>query len=212
MARLWIMQSQISDVRYSPVIICYDSSSAADVAFGRSISSTCRVLAQFVYSIHRYLIPNSFSIYDHHIHSHNMHPWNELVDSLCTYINEKPQQSTFLMTPVSPLTEYKAHCVDIATAFCSPYVRKSLSAHEDWQASQQRVITPSIISKRLDTTFKQGTQSHDRQVVIHELRVVQYNIQSGLNVDLKKSFYTRLKLEGIAIWCGQENRGKKWNL
>ena len=74
MARLWLLQSNISTS--IPVTILYDNASAADVISGQCIGRTVLDLCKVSCAIHRY---SSFiyKMYDHHIKSHQDHPWNE---------------------------------------------------------------------------------------------------------------------------------------
>ena len=118
MARLWIMQSDLEELESPPVTIIYDSTSAADVAFGKSVARSCHTLSQFTYSIHMYIELQGISLGGHHVHSHEVHPWNEYVYNICDYIITKPQQESFAMTPVSPIDGFKAYSIYLASVFC----------------------------------------------------------------------------------------------
>ena len=76
MARLFLMQ--LSEHFKVPVFIGYDNISAADCSFMKSVHANDSLLAGLAAAVHMESA-KAHSIEGFHIHSHQGHPWNELM-------------------------------------------------------------------------------------------------------------------------------------
>ena len=88
MARLWLLQSGISD--HLGITSLYDNQAAADAAVGKAVSRTNSTMCKVGIAIDR-LYNIIYHTGTHHIHSHDNHPWNELADSICTFVCKNPK-------------------------------------------------------------------------------------------------------------------------
>ena len=84
----------------------------------------------------------------HHIHSHDQHPWNELADSICTYVVKKPQESRVRWTPVSPLREEKAFCLDLSSCVQDQFFVDSLSKDTEIRPTRQIALSTNYLAER----------------------------------------------------------------
>ena len=79
---LWIIQSNLrNDI---PIVILYDNQPAAFTVSGLCVGRSCINLCKLSCAVHRHA-SYLYCITDHHVKSHDQHPWNELVDSLCSH-------------------------------------------------------------------------------------------------------------------------------
>ena len=117
MARLYILQVG-DDIYEYPICILYDSTSAADVVSGRASLPLQQnyLLCKLGCAIDRRVCQKG-SLSDHHIHSHEQHPWNEYADSICDHIAKSPSESRVSMTPLSPITGEGCFCIDLASFY-----------------------------------------------------------------------------------------------
>jgi len=203
MARMYVLQAP-SNVTCKPLCIVYDSSSAADVIACRaSIGSQSVVLCKVGCALNR-LACSLFHISDHHIHSHEQHPWNEYVDSICTHIAKSPQEAKVRMTPVSPMCSESVFCMDFASLMSDAKIAEALGASDSWSSSKQIGLDPRTIASRIDA---ECLKPSDGCACEHEvLKVVQYNVQTFIDIDDRNIMYTKLKHCGIAIACFNETR------
>ena len=100
MARLWLLQSGISD--HIGIIFLYDNQSAADAVVGKTVSRTNSTMCKVGIAIDR-LCNKLYHTGTHHIHGHDKHPWNELADSICILVCKRTQESKVRWTPISPI-------------------------------------------------------------------------------------------------------------
>ena len=107
MARLYILQAP-EWVKTHPIVILYDSQSAADVVMCRCTTKKSESLCKVACAVNR-VCQYVFVLNDFHIHSHEGHPWNEYADSICDFMIRKPQEAKVIMTPISPCDAYKAY-------------------------------------------------------------------------------------------------------
>ena len=109
MARLWLLQSRVD--KHITNVFLYDSHAAADAVVGKSVSRTNCIMCKF--GIAQLLLMDFVvKMHDnitHHIHSHDQHPWNQLADSICTYVVKRPPESRARWTQVSPLNGPRFH-------------------------------------------------------------------------------------------------------
>ena len=82
MARLYLLQH--SEPFHALVFIGYDNVSAADCSFMKSVMTDDTLLAGLAAAIHIESTKKHY-VEGFHFHSHQDHPWNELVDSICKY-------------------------------------------------------------------------------------------------------------------------------
>ena len=83
MARPWLLQSGIPN--HTSIVFLYDNKSAADAVVGKSVSRTNSTMCKVGIATDR-LCNKICCTITHHIHSHDIHPWNELADSICTFV------------------------------------------------------------------------------------------------------------------------------
>ena len=137
------------------------------------------------------------SINDFHIHSHESHPFNEYVDSICTHIAKKPQESRVRMTPISPVLAFDAYCIDVATALQCPGISEALQAPDDWNPCSQIGLDPAIIAAHIDS---HGDNSKDiTQCVYEGIQVMHYYIQNFLDRVVRKFMSSKLNKSGPAV-------------
>jgi hypothetical protein len=80
----------------------------------------------------------------HHGHSHDQHPWNELADSICTFVVKKPQESRVRWTPLSPLSKETVFCTDIASCMQYQFFADSVSKDADIPMTRQIVLSTKV--------------------------------------------------------------------
>ena len=86
MARLWLLQSGVSE--HIKIEFLYDNQAAADAIVGKAVSRSNCMMCKFGIAADR-LCSKLYDRSQHHIHSHDQHPWNELADSICTLVVKK---------------------------------------------------------------------------------------------------------------------------
>ena len=207
-ARMWALQAPVW-VRTKRIVVLYDSSSAANVVAGRQHSQSNNSLCKCSNALHR-LLSLECDIIDWHVKSHDFHPWNELADSLCDFYAKRPIESLVRMTPISPLSDFKAYAIDIAAAMCSPLLESQLVSPV-FDSTTQTGIGASQIATAIDThgrDTKRDTNTNSKDVSLHDFNVVQYNVQTFSDADDRKDVMTRLKHNRISIACFQEAQGK----
>ena len=60
------------------------------------------------------------------------------------------------MTPVSPVLDLNAYCIDVALALCIPCVSEALQAPEGWNTQEQIGLSAAVIAARIDSDFEVG--------------------------------------------------------
>ena len=85
-ARIIILQQFDSLlVQQVPTTIAYDNQSANTVSSHPAYKHKQKSLSHFACALDMYLTMIGHTIDSHHIHSHDLHPWNDLADAICTY-------------------------------------------------------------------------------------------------------------------------------
>ena len=102
MARLWLLQSGVGE--HIKIEFLYDTQAAADAIVGKAVSRSNCMMGKFAIAVDC-LCSKLYDRSQHHIHSRDQHPWNELADSIYTFVVRKPQESRVRWTPLSPLSK-----------------------------------------------------------------------------------------------------------
>jgi hypothetical protein len=145
MARLWLLQSGVAES--IKIVFLYDNQSAADAIVGKSVSRTNCIMCKFGLAVDR-LCNKMYASISHHIHSHDQHPWNELADSICTFVVRKPQESRVRWTPISPLSKEKAFCIDIASCVQYQFFADSVSKDVDIPMTCQIALNSKHLAEK----------------------------------------------------------------
>lgn len=199
MARLWLLQSGVSE----SIKICflYDNQAAADAIVGKSVSRTNCIMCKFGLAVDR-LCNKLYTSISHHIHSHDQHPWNELADSICTFVIKRPVESRVRWTPISPLCQEKAYCIDIASCMQNPFFVDSVSKDSDIPMTRQIALSTKYLAEKIDT---HGAHEASTSKSL-PIKVVQYNVQTFKDESDEIDLYARFMTSKCAIICIQENR------
>ena len=180
----------------------YDNEPAA-----RSIDGLCLFrqdpdLCKLACALHR-VCSSMYTISSTHVKSHFMHPWNEYADSICTYYDKHPQEAKVSWCPIAPVDSFSCYCIDIASAMLNEQVRQSLEADDLWTPYVQQALPSSIIASHIDNC---NTSIDDRNIVMKSINIIQYNIRTFVDPDLRKVFFLKLRKDKIAIASLQETR------
>lgn len=91
LARMWIVQEGRL-THEKRIVILYDSESAAAVISGRYVPHPCADLCKCSCAIHRF-VGERYNVRYFYVNGHSSHPWNKLVDAMCTHFANKPQEN-----------------------------------------------------------------------------------------------------------------------
>ena len=113
----------------------------------KSVHSGDSVLAGFAAAVHMDAAKNH-SIQGFHIHSHHGHPWNELVDSICTYY--KDHRPLVVKVACAPLSRRVCYDYQMSASMQDPWVLDSLAVDETYCYNTVKALPPEVIARRID--------------------------------------------------------------
>ena len=184
----------------------YDNDSAACTVSGRVVIRKDPHLCKLACALHR-VVAYRYTLHDHPIKSHYHHPWNEYVDSLCTFFDSKPQESKVCLTPISPGNAHLAFCIDSASVYECDQIMQSLQPADGWNAKTQIGLSSGIIGMSIDNHVNVADSLH--VIRMCNVKVMQYNIRTFVSEDARKAFFVRVRKDKIGILSLQETREPK---
>jgi len=213
MARIYILQhlSKIIPCNKIPVHIMYDNCAAAITAENQLYSDAEPLLSAVCHLLHRLCARALPSLASAHVYSHEMHPWNELADSICNhyYIHN----NNIYSIPWAPITEYKVRCIDLCMTLEDDSVSKQLIPSGPYDGTILSALVPAQIAAKLDNPPLQNSAQEIHNSMLrtyssYNVKIVQYNvctIKTGIS---RKELASKASSCKVGILCIQEARGK----
>ncbi len=172
MARMYLLQHR--DHFNAPIYIGYDNISAADCSFMKSVTSNDSLLAGIAAATH-FETAKYHSIGGFHVHSHQGHPWNELVDSLCNFY--KTRSPLVANVPFAPLSRSACFDYQMLASLNDSFVCNSLTVDESHCYNSLRP-PPPMSSPIVLITPKLCNGTHRVKHRHCFVKCIQFNVQT----------------------------------
>ena len=205
MASLFILQHvpavHIGLSPSTPLYIVYDCTSAHATSIAQCKWLKVSAYAQFAFALDVHCSTLGYKLNHHHVHSHKGQPWNELVDSICTYtMKQFPIVGNFVFGPLSDVQIWE---IELATTLSVPYIQDRLMC--DSLPSHRLCLPDKLVCSRIDQRFDGPPDG----VVLRNVSVVQYNVNSLKKHTIREALSHLTVHNEVNFLIMQESRSPK---
>ncbi len=187
----------------TPVVFVCDSTSANFVASSSVNSKAQSVLSEFA-SVIDTICVSILNIQYAHVHSHNLHPFNDYVDSICTHVRDRFPRTPLLIGPVGVEL---VHSAGHFWALLCGSVSQQVVLHDGGMLSSLVSIESGGIGNCMDGDGTSSRDSFGEGLNTREVKCVQFNICTGTPANRTALAVSMLKCNVFCMFV-QEGRAK----
>ena len=173
------MVSYVCSLPATPVVFVFDSTSANYVASSSVHAKSQPVLSEFANVINTICV-SILNIQYSHVHSHNLHPFNDYVDSICTHIKNRFQHTPLVVGPIG------IELIRSADHYCAHLcggVAQQLFLGGEACLTQLASIEPKCVGRIIDGDGMTPLEAVHDGLYTREVKCVQHNICTGSPVN-----------------------------
>ena len=204
MARVLLLQffSKLDACPSTPIYIMFDNKSADHVTRSSKPSRTLPLMVLFA-NVLDVVCASSLTMHYNHVASHDMHPYNDYADSLCTFARSGKYASQIPFGPISlGCVRSIDHYCALATGHVSNQVIGAVPSSPQECLSR---VDHAFIAKSIDVPDIKPCVSGD-VVISNDLVVVQYNVCSIKREADRIALASSFLLNNVFMLCIQEGR------
>ena len=187
----------------TPIYIVYDNKSADQCASMSRICSSQSSLSRLA-NILDSICKSIFPLFSHHVHSHNYHPYNDYVDSICTHILNKPSPCVI---PFGPITSSDLDEIDLFCACRPASVQAQITSPVLDPSHKQHVLCSNVIANNIDS-IPEHVGLEVEGFCSSQVLGVQYNVCTLASIDERKELLTLCKRRKAMFVGLQETRSR----